>query len=36
MKRVRIGIVGVGAISGIYLDNITTRFTDMEIAGSAI
>lgn len=33
MKRVRIGIVGVGAISGIYLDNITTRFTDMEIAG---
>ena len=29
----RIGIVGVGAISGIYLENITNRFRDIEIIG---
>lgn len=33
MKKVGIGIVGIGAISGIYLENITKRFTDMEIVG---
>lgn len=33
MEKVRIGIVGIGAISGIYLENITTRFTEMEIVG---
>ena len=29
----RIGFVGVGAISGIYLENITKRFKDIEIIG---
>ena len=29
----RIGIVGVGAISGIYLQNITNMFKDIEIIG---
>ena len=29
----RIGFVGVGAISGIYLENITNRFKDIEIIG---
>ena len=33
MSTVKIGIVGIGAISGIYLDNITTRFKEMEIVG---
>lgn len=33
MEKVRIGIVGIGAISGIYLENITKRFTQMEIVG---
>ncbi len=33
MSTIKIGIVGIGAISGIYLDNITTRFKDMEIVG---
>ena len=29
----RIGIVGIGAISGIYLENITHLFRDIEIIG---
>ena len=29
----KIGIVGVGCISGIYLENITKRFRDIEIIG---
>ena len=29
----RIGFVGVGSISGIYLENITKRFKDIEIIG---
>lgn len=33
METVKIGIVGVGAISGIYLQNITGRFRELEIAG---
>lgn len=34
MERVRIGIVGIGDISGIYLDNLTKRFKDaIEIVG---
>ena len=33
MEKIRIGIVGVGAISGIYLQNITGLFREMEIAG---
>ena len=33
MKTVKIGFVGVGAISGIYLQNITNRFKDIEIIG---
>ena len=33
MEKVRIGIVGVGAISGIYLQNITGMFHEIEVAG---
>mgnify|MGYP003294843140 CR=1 FL=1 len=29
----RIGIVGVGCISGIYLENITKVFSDVEVIG---
>lgn len=29
----KIGIVGIGAISGIYLENITNRFHDIEVIG---
>ena len=29
----RIGFVGVGAISGIYLENITNRFRNIEVVG---
>lgn len=31
MNKTRIGFVGVGAISGIYLENITNMFPDMEV-----
>jgi len=33
MKKVKIGFVGVGAISGIYLENITNMFEEIEIIG---
>lgn len=33
MKTVKIGIVGIGAISGIYLENITNTFKEIEIIG---
>lgn len=33
MKKVKIGFVGVGAISGIYLENITNLFREIEIIG---
>ena len=33
MKKARIGIVGCGDISGIYLQNLTKVFTNLEIAG---
>lgn len=33
MKPVKIGFVGVGAISGIYLENITNLYKEIEIAG---
>lgn len=33
MKTVKIGIVGVGDISGIYLKNITTLFKEIEVIG---
>ncbi|MCL2488917.1 MAG: Gfo/Idh/MocA family oxidoreductase, partial [Oscillospiraceae bacterium] len=33
MKTVKIGIVGVGAISGIYLQNITKVFKGLELVG---
>jgi len=33
MKKTGIGFVGVGDISGIYLRNLTERFTDLEIIG---
>lgn len=31
MEKTRIGFMGLGAISGIYLENITNRFPDMEV-----
>jgi len=33
MANVKIGIVGIGAISGIYLENITNMFKEIEIIG---
>lgn len=33
MKKVKIGIVGVGDISSIYLSNITTLFRDLDLVG---
>lgn len=33
MKKVKIGILGLGAISGIYLKNLTKLFRDVEVAG---
>ena len=33
MEKVRIGILGLGAISGIYLQNLTKLFREVEIAG---
>ncbi|MCL2069014.1 MAG: Gfo/Idh/MocA family oxidoreductase [Oscillospiraceae bacterium] len=33
MKKIGIGIVGIGAISGIYLDNLTKVFKEVEIMG---
>ena len=35
MATVKIGFVGCGAISGIYLENITKRFKEIEIIGVA-
>ncbi len=31
MEKTRIGFIGMGAISGIYLENITNMFPDMEV-----
>lgn len=33
MKTVKIAIIGIGAISGIYLENITKKFKEVEILG---
>jgi len=33
MRKVKIAMIGVGAISGIYLKNITETFSELEIAG---
>ena len=33
MKKLKIGFVGVGCISGIYLKNIQNTFDNIEIAG---
>lgn len=33
MKTVKIAIIGVGCISGIYLDNITKVFKEIELIG---
>ncbi|MBQ7840883.1 MAG: Gfo/Idh/MocA family oxidoreductase [Lachnospiraceae bacterium] len=33
MKKVKIGILGLGAISGIYLKNLTELFREVEIEG---
>ena len=30
---IKVGMVGVGAISGIYLENITNMFKEIEIIG---
>ena len=32
-KTVKIGFVGVGAISGIYLENITKKFDNIDVIG---
>ena len=33
MKKINVGVVGCGNISGIYMTNIGTRFTNIKIAG---
>ena len=33
MEKVRIGILGLGAISGIYLKNLTGLFKEVEVIG---
>ncbi len=33
MNKVKVAMIGVGAISGIYLENITKVFTDIELLG---
>ncbi|MEZ7872260.1 MAG: Gfo/Idh/MocA family oxidoreductase, partial [Eubacteriales bacterium] len=33
MNKLKVAFIGAGAISGIYLDNITKVFKDIEIAG---
>ena len=33
MKKMKIGFVGVGCISGIYLENITKMFDNIEVIG---
>ncbi len=33
MKRTKIAMIGVGCISGIYLENITGLFTEVELVG---
>lgn len=32
-EKIKIGFVGVGSISGIYLENLTKKFRDVEIIG---
>ena len=32
-KKIRIAFVGTGSISGIYLENLTGVFKEVEIAG---
>ena len=33
MKPMKVAFIGVGAISGIYLENLTKTFQDVEILG---
>ena len=33
MKKIKVGFVGVGCISPIYLENLTKLFKEVEIAG---
>jgi predicted dehydrogenase len=33
MNKVKVAMIGIGAISGIYLENITKVFTDIELIG---
>ena len=33
MKPVKVAMIGVGCISGIYLKNLTTRFQNVELIG---
>ena len=33
MEKVKVGILGLGAISGIYLKNLTELFREVEVEG---
>ena len=33
MDKVKVGILGLGAISGIYLKNLTELFREVEVEG---
>ena len=33
MSKVKVAMIGVGAISGIYLQNITHVFSEVELVG---
>ena len=33
MEKVKIGILGLGAISGIYLKNMTTLYKETQVLG---
>ena len=33
MEKVRVAMIGVGAISGIYLQNITHTFRELDLVG---
>ncbi len=35
MRTVKVGIIGCGVISGIYLENMTTRYTQLEVVAVA-
>ena len=33
MEKVRVAMIGVGAISGIYLQNISNTFQELDLVG---